>query len=70
MSTLKNKSGLTEAEVQSGMEFADAAQYLAGGRASERARDLSREVLRGNMEGDEAVEILLAEVLALQAESE
>ena len=35
MSTLKNKSGLTEAEVQSAEEFADAAQYLAGGRASE-----------------------------------
>lgn len=70
MSTLKNKSGLTEAEVQSAEEFADAAQYLAGGRASEHARDLSREVLRGNMDGDEAVETLLAEVLALQAESE
>ena len=64
MSTLKNKSGLTEAEVQSAVEFADAAQYMAGGCTSERARDLSREVLRGNMDADEAVEIRLAEILA------
>lgn len=64
MSTLKNKSGLTETEVQSAVEFADAAQYLAGGRTSERARDLSRQVLRGNMDAVEAVEIRLAEILA------
>ncbi|MGO2542723.1 MAG: hypothetical protein ACTH8J_16375 [Specibacter sp.] len=61
---MKNKSGLTEAEVQSGMEFADAAQYLSGDRASERARDLSREVLRGNIDTGEAAEIRLAEILA------
>lgn len=64
MSTLKNKSGLTEAEVQSGLDFADAAQYLAGARASERAGDLSREVLRGNIEADEARRIVLEEALA------
>jgi hypothetical protein len=63
MSTLKNKSGLTEAEVQSAMEFADAAQYLAGGRASERARDLSREVLRGNIDADDARRQVIEEAL-------
>lgn len=64
MSTLKNKSGLTEAEVQSRMEFADAAQYLAGGRADDRTRDLAREVLRGNLEADQARRIVLEEALA------
>ncbi len=62
MSTVKNKSGLTEQEVQDGIDFADAAQYLAGGRASERGRDLAREVLRGNIDADEAVAIRLAEI--------
>lgn len=66
MSRLKNKSGLTEADVQPAMEFADAAQYLAGGRASGRARDLSREVLRGNIDADEARRIVLAEILATE----
>lgn len=69
MSTLKNKSGLTEAEVQSGMEFADAAQYLARGRAYERAREVSREVLRGNIDTGEAAEIQLAETLATGTQS-
>lgn len=64
MTPRKNKSGLTEAEVESAMEFADAAQYLAGGLASDRAKDFSREVLRGSMDADATVEILLAEILA------
>lgn len=63
MSTLKNKSGLTEQEVQDGIEFADAAQYLAGGRADERSRDLAREVLRGNTTREAAVALYLAETL-------
>ncbi len=62
MSTVKNKSGLTEQEVQDGIDFADAAQYLAGGRASERGRDLAREVLRGNIDVNKAAAIRLDEI--------
>lgn len=48
MSTVKNKSGLTEQEVQDGIDFADAAQYLAGGaglgtRSRSRAGGPARE---------------------------
>lgn len=32
MSTLKDKSGLTVAEVQAGMKFTDAAHHLTGHR--------------------------------------
>lgn len=63
MSTLENKSGLTEAEVESGMDFADAAQYLARGRADNRPRDLSREILRGNMTREEALKLYMSEIL-------
>lgn len=63
MSKLKNKSGLTEAEVQSRMEFADAAQYLAGGHADDRSRDLAREILRGNVTREDALKLYMSEIL-------
>lgn len=50
-----NPSGLTQGEVEDAIVFADAAQYLAGGRADERARELAREVARGNLTGDQAM---------------
>lgn len=55
-----NPSGLAEEEVEAAIAFADAAQYLAGGRADEPSRDLAREVARGNLTGDEATAKYLA----------
>lgn len=59
MSKVLNRSGLTEQEVTASIAFADAAQELAGGRADESSRELSREVLRGNLSRAEAVSIFL-----------
>lgn len=50
-----NPSGLTEVEVEDAIAFADAAQYLASGRADERSRELARDVARGNLTGDQTM---------------
>ena len=52
-----------EPEIDEAVAFADAAQYLAGGRADERSRELGREVLRGNLTHREAVEEYLADAV-------
>lgn len=59
MSKVLNRSGLREDQVAASIAFADAAQELAGGRADESSRELSREILRGNLSRAEAVSIFL-----------
>lgn len=61
MTERKDQGGLTDAEIEDAVAFADAAQYLAGGRADERSRELGREVLRGNLTHRQAVDHYLAE---------
>ncbi|MFE4542219.1 hypothetical protein [Arthrobacter sp. NPDC056727] len=61
MSEHANASGLSETDIEEAVGFADAAQYLAGGHADERSRELGREVLRGNLTHRQAVDDYLAQ---------
>lgn len=63
MTEVSDPDALAESEIDEAVAFADAAQYLAGGRADERSRELGREVLRRNLTHRQAVEEYLADTV-------
>lgn len=63
MTEVSDPDARAESEIGEAVAFADAAQYLAGGRADERSREPGREVLRENLTHRQAVEEYLADTV-------
>lgn len=63
MTKVSTPDALAESEIDEVAAFADSAQYLAGGRADERSRELAREVLRGHLTHRQAMEECRADAI-------